>query len=184
MCPTAEATLIQLMQASLAGDTASYQRFLSLIAPFVHSIVTAKASGISREDKEDIVQDVLLAIHQKRHTWRQDKALKPWLYAITRYKIVDCFRKRGKHIHVDIEDYAESLSDTTNSDIPMASSHDLQSLVDKLSGKQALAVRAIGLEGLSITQAAKKLGMKEGTVRVNFHRGLQKLRQRSAMETS
>ena len=58
---------------------------------------------------EDIVQETLLAIHQKRHTWREDMAVRPWLYAIVRYKVVDAFRARGRRVQVPIEDFAEVL---------------------------------------------------------------------------
>ena len=35
--------------------------------------------------------------------------LRPWLYAITRYKIIDAYRKRGVAVHLPIEDYSDVL---------------------------------------------------------------------------
>ncbi len=55
------------------------------------------------------MQETLLAIHQKRHTWREDMPVRPWLYAIVRYKVVDAFRARGRRVQVPIEDFAEVL---------------------------------------------------------------------------
>ena len=41
---------------------------------------------------EDAVQDVLLAIHEKRHTYDPKRSLAPWLAAIARYKWIDRLR--------------------------------------------------------------------------------------------
>jgi DNA-directed RNA polymerase specialized sigma24 family protein len=57
------------------------------------------------EQCEDILQDVLLSIHLKRQTWREDAPIRPWLYAIARHKVVDAFRARGTRINVSIDDF-------------------------------------------------------------------------------
>src|SRR3546814_18114776 len=58
-------------------------------------------------DPEDIVQETLLAIHMKRHTWRDDAPVTPWLYAIARYKLIDAFRRRGRLVEIEIGEIAE-----------------------------------------------------------------------------
>ena len=123
-------------------------------------------------------QDILMALHLKKETWRQNEPFKPWLYAITRYKIIDAFRKRGRAHYVDIEDVAENLEDKKAHEHNEAEQNmDVQKMVAQLHGKQGDIVRAIGIEGKSITQAAQTFNMKETAVRVNFHRGLEKLRK-------
>ena len=67
------------------------------------------APGSAPDVCEDIVQETLLAIHQKRHTWREDMAVRPWLYAIVRYKVVDAFRARGRRVQLPIDDFADVL---------------------------------------------------------------------------
>jgi RNA polymerase sigma-70 factor, ECF subfamily len=51
----------------------------------------------------------------------------------------------------------------------------LTRLVSRLQGKQLAIVRAISLDGDSISGAAAKFAMSEGAVRVALHRGLRKL---------
>jgi hypothetical protein len=35
------------------------------------------------------VQEVLIALHAKRHTWKAGTPVRPWVFAITRYKVAD-----------------------------------------------------------------------------------------------
>ncbi len=169
-----EASLAQLMRDACCGDNTAYRTLLSSIAPMLRGIVNAKAGGLSGEDREDILQDVLMAIHTKKHTWRQDQPLRPWIFAITRYKIIDVLRARGKRSFVDIDDFTDIIAAEEND---TSEAMDVLTLVGQLKGKQHDVVRAIGLEGKSHSDVAAEFGMNENAVRVNFHRGLEKLRE-------
>ena len=35
--------------------------------------------------------------------------MRPWLYAIVRYKVVDAFRARGRRVQLPVEDFADVL---------------------------------------------------------------------------
>jgi len=58
------------------------------VAPVIRGIVRARGAGLGEAAGEDVVQEVLMAVHAKRHTWRENEPVQPWLYAIARYKIV------------------------------------------------------------------------------------------------
>src|SRR6201746_2059437 len=99
------------MLAAIAGNDAAYQRLLSAIAPVLRA--TARR-GLARagqpvDQSEDIVQDILLAVHLKRHTWDADAPFAPWLFAIARNKLIDALRRRGRRIFVNIDDFAETI---------------------------------------------------------------------------
>ena len=96
-----------LLRAAIAGDGRAYARFLHAVSPVLRGIVRARGSSLPPDHHEDIVQEVLIAIHAKRQTWDSAAPLLPWLYAITRYKIVDAFRRRGNRVHLPIEDFAD-----------------------------------------------------------------------------
>ena len=57
------------------------------------------------------MQETLLAIHVKRHTWRQDAPVLPWVYAIARFKLIDAFRRRGRRIEIEIDEIAETFAE-------------------------------------------------------------------------
>ena len=88
------------MRLSLAGDKQAYQRFLSGVTPHLRALTRRRIASFAgpSSDIEDVVQEVLLAIHLKRHTWDATRPLGPWLSAIVRNKLIDAFRRRGRHV--------------------------------------------------------------------------------------
>ena len=169
----------QLMRAANRGDQRAYARLLTEIAPVVRGIVRARGGALGAESGEDIVQDVMLAIHLKRQTWREDAPLRPWLYAVTRHKVIDAFRARGKRIELPVEDFAEVLPAPAAPD-PFEA-QDMERVIGQLDPRAARIVRAIGIDGDSAAETGARLGMTEGAVRVALHRALKsvaRLRER------
>lgn len=162
--------LEDLMRAANRGDTAAYHRLLRLITPALRHVVRARGAALGPENCEDILQDVLLAIHSKRHTWREDAPLRPWLYAIARHKVVDAFRARGRHVEMSIDDFAEGLAADPGPD-PMES-RDMDKVLGRLDPRAAEIVRAFGIKGETAAETAARLDMTEGAVRVALHRAL------------
>ncbi len=163
----------QLLAAANAGDARAYARFLRAVTPVVRGIIRAKGGGLGEVACEDVLQEVLLAVHLKRHTWDGGSPVRPWLYAITRYKVVDAFRARGRKIDVPIEDFADVLAAEAAPDPTEAA--DMAKMIGMLDVRSAEIVRKIGLEGASVTETGKALTMSEGAVRVALHRALKTL---------
>src|SRR6185437_12571043 len=93
-----------LMRAAISGDDTAYHRLLRAVTPVLRA---AARRGLARAGQpvdlsEDIVQDILLAVHLKRHTWDADAPFAPRLFAIARNKLIDALRRRGRRIFVDI----------------------------------------------------------------------------------
>ena len=160
-----------LMSAAIGGDAASYAEFLRMAAVLVRRLARRKLAETGVVSPEDIVQETLLAIHEKRHTWRQVEPILPWLLTIARYKVVDVYRRKGSRVFVDVDDMAELLAapEVIAAD---ANRRHVESALAGLSDGQQRVVRLIGVDGRSISETAKELGMKEPAVRVAFHRGL------------
>ena len=159
---------------ALAGDMVIYREFLQRITPVIRGVVHSKLPSFDAASVEDIVQEVLLAIHSKRQTWQQDKPLLPWIYAIARYKSIDALRGQNKNqagSDLDIDEIDEIAAPPSSLEQNM----DVQAAVDKLDGKLGNVVRAIGVEGISVQEAGVRLEMSENAVRVAFHRGLKQL---------
>lgn len=163
----------QLLAEANAGNPQAYVRFLQSVTPVLRGIVRAKGGGLGESCCEDILQEVLLAVHLKRHTWDAGAPVRPWLYAIARYKVVDAFRARGRNIDVPIEDYSDILAAEAGPDPTEAA--DMDKLIGMLDHRAAEIVRKIGLEGVSVAETGKALAMTEGAVRVALHRALKTL---------
>ena len=161
--------------AGMAGDAEAYRRFLEAVTPYLRSVAIRRCTtlGASRSDAEDIVQDVLLAVHLKRGTWDSARPIGPWLTAIVRNKVIDVSRRRGRRIDVPIDDVVNSLA------MPEASADPdvklLGRLLSQLKDNQRRIVTAISLEGATVREAAERFKMSEGAVRVALHRALQSL---------
>ena len=161
-----------LMRAAMAGDAAAYNRLLTALAPAIRSVARRGLgrAGLAIEDAEDVVQETLLAIHLKRHTWDPSMPLGPWVRAIARNKLIDVMRRRGHRGHIPIDEVMDTLASDEGEPtlLPGKLDEHLQSLPDR----QQSVVRAISLDGVSIRETAAKLKMTEGAVRVALHRGL------------
>ncbi|RUU81768.1 sigma-70 family RNA polymerase sigma factor, partial [Mesorhizobium sp. M7A.T.Ca.TU.009.01.1.2] len=156
-----EAELSRLMRAAIAGDERAYADFLHRIAALVRGFARRKIvqGGV---DPEDVVQETLLAIHVKRHTWRQDAPVLPWIYAIARFKVIDAFRRRGRRIEIDVDDIAETFAEPETETV---SERDINRALDSLSPAQRSVVSAVSVEGRSIGETAAKVGISETAVR-------------------
>lgn len=163
----------ELLRTAIAGDDAAYARFLTAITPMLRGLVRAKGAGFDPADREDIVQNILLAVHLKRGTWQPDQPLRPWLYAIARYKVVDAYRARGKRVSLPIEDFEDLLPEPEGPD--PHERQDALTTIARLDPRSADILRAAALEGESTAETGRRLNMSEGAVRVALHRALRRL---------
>ena len=89
-----EARLKALLVQGLQGDGVAYQQFLQQLSTQLRGFLRKRLFGWP-DDVEDLVQETLIAVHDKRHTWRPAEPLTPWVYAIARYKVIDLLRARA-----------------------------------------------------------------------------------------
>jgi RNA polymerase sigma-70 factor (ECF subfamily) len=173
------------MRAAMTGDAGAYRQLLVSLAPRLRAVARSRCRslGAPEDEIEDLVQEVLLTIHLKRGTWDQLRPIGPWVAAITRNKLIDVLRRRGRHITVPIEDFVDSLQAEDQS--PELPAREIDSLLARLRPQQREIVRSISLNGSSIRETADRLQMTEGAVRVTLHRALKTLAvfyRRSASE--
>jgi len=164
-----------MMKAAMAGDEGTYRRLLEEISRSVRAMARSafNRARMGDADVEDAVQETLLAIHLKRHTWDPSQKLGPWVSAIARHKIIDAMRRRGARRVEPIEAYEEFLAAPAEED-PHALS-DARKLLLTLTPRQRDIVQSISLDGQSIAATAARLSMTEVAVRVALHRALKSL---------
>jgi RNA polymerase sigma-70 factor, ECF subfamily len=165
----------ELMRASLAGDQSAYRALLTSITPYVRLVIKRSlrhGGGNSGVDVEDIVQDVLLTVHLKRHTWDTALPLSPWLGAVTRHKTIDAFRRLGRRVMVPIEDFSDVLAEPVKAEPELG---DASRMLSMLTDRDQRIVRAIKLDERTAAEVGHELGMSEGAVRVALHRALKSL---------
>jgi RNA polymerase sigma-70 factor (ECF subfamily) len=167
------------MRAERLGDSAAYEAFLKEFAGSLRRIVAIQLQRLrlGMAELEDVVQEVLIAVHARRHQWDPQRPLRPWLNAITRYKIIDASRRlrRENSGRIDFTDQEWSALFAGEGDRFERNAADIEMLISELPRREQEAVRALGLEGASAREAADRLGSSEGAVRVAFHRSLRRL---------
>lgn len=163
-----------LFVQGLEGDSEAYREFLLGLGGYLRAFLIRRLSALP-DDVEDLVQESLLAIHIKRHTYNQEQPLGAWAYAIAKYKLVDFLRGRG--IRDSLNDAVEGGNELFAHSVAeaMDAQRDIMKLLDQLPDQLRLPILHTKLEGLSVKEAARKTGMSESAIKVGVHRGLKKL---------
>jgi RNA polymerase sigma-70 factor (ECF subfamily) len=172
-----EGELKTLMLRSLDGDAAAYRLLLESMQTLLQRFFARRLAGDPAR-VEDLVQDTLLAIHDKRATFDPAQRFTAWAYALARYKLIDHYRRHRVRRHEPLEDERDLFTaDTTDTaqEATIAQA-DLARLLSRLPQRQARAIALTKLDGLTAAEAAHRLGASEGAIKVSVHRGLKALR--------
>lgn len=95
-----EGELRRLMIGGLDGDAADHARLLRLLVPLLRAFLRRRLSGAD-EDIEDLVQDIVIAVHVRRATYDRNRPFTPWLHAVARYKMGDHVRRSRRLLPID-----------------------------------------------------------------------------------
>lgn len=169
-----EGELQTLMIGGLNGDATAQRALLRALAPVLRAFFERRVHS-DAEGIEDLVQDSLIAIHTRRATYDPARPFTAWAYAVARYKMVDHFRRRKQTVPLD--DFAEILS-VASFEAASGAQIDVARLLEALPSKQAAAIRATRIDGLSVAEAAERAGISESDVKISIHRGLKTLAAR------
>jgi RNA polymerase sigma-70 factor (ECF subfamily) len=162
------------MLRGLGGDAAAHDELLRALMPVLRKFYRRRMTG-QEDEIEDLIQETLIAVHQRRATYDPRRPFVGWLFAIARYKMIDSFRRRGRFCPMDgLEEIlvAEGFEDASNARF------DVDRLLEAIPSKQAAAIRATRLEGLSTAEVASRHALGESDVKVSVHRGLKALAAR------
>jgi RNA polymerase sigma-70 factor (ECF subfamily) len=176
------------MRAERRGDGVAYERLLKDIALMLRRLVRARLArvGLSVHEAEDVVQEILIGLHTKRHTWDDTRLFLPWLYTITRYKFIDAARRLRREASHRVEITMDEMSEIFEApaeDIDR-SMLDIDRHLALLPQGQENVVRALALEGATVRATAEKLHTSEGSVRVLYHRALRRLTARARSDNA
>ena len=136
----------------------------------------ARALTRNDADVEDLVQDALLRAHERRDSFRKGADLRLWLMSILHNAFVDRVRARR----------AEQLREGTAArlaPLAMAAPQDdvvrlaqIRAAFFRLPDDQRAALHLVAIEGMSYPEAAKVLGVPQGTLMSRIARARAALR--------
>jgi RNA polymerase sigma-70 factor, ECF subfamily len=169
----------EAMRAERRGDAFAYERMLKEVATALRRSLAPRLGrvGLGAHEAEDLVQEILIGLHRKRHSWDPARPFLPWLHAITRYKLIDFTRHRRsetrRRVDLPLEDWLEIVEQPA--DEANRSMWEVDRHLAVLPAGQRKIVRAIAIEGASVRNVALGLATSEGVVRMTIHRAIGRL---------
>jgi len=165
-----------LMVSAQRGNESDYRQLLGELADVAGGFLRNRFGN--HPLVEDCVQEALMAIHQARHTYHPDRPFRAWFFAIVRYSAIDTLRKQQRRERVEGEYQraqkmlGQPVAQGAHSDERMDGS-----VLRALPRQHREVLVLTKVFGFSIAEAAKKLEISEGAVKVRVHRAVGKLRQ-------
>ena len=128
------------------------------------------------EDAEDLVQATLERALQKFHLWRSGSNMKAWLHTIMHNLRVNAVKKEAKN-HSETRQGVDldQIPDPTVAIALSPTLNDLETAMTRLSEKHREVLLLVGLEQFSYDEAARILGISNGTVMSRLHRARRQL---------
>ncbi len=133
-----------------------------------------RAQARSRQDAEDLLQDLWLRVHHARSSYRPGEPLLPWLYAIAHRVRVDHYRRHRRAWQHEVAD--ETTLTNAQAHAPAAPSN-MPALLERLPQSQRELLVMLKVSGLSLEEAARATGSTVGAVKQKAHRAYEKLRR-------
>jgi RNA polymerase sigma-70 factor (ECF subfamily) len=136
-----------------------------------------RAQARSRQDAEDLLQDLWLRVHHARATYRPGEPVLPWLYSIAHRVRIDHYRKSRRMWQHEVAD--ESLLQNAKTPIGdgLSAGASVAAMLQTLPDSQRELLLMLKVSGLSLEEAARATGSTIGAVKQKAHRAYEKLRK-------
>ncbi|NRA64840.1 MAG: sigma-70 family RNA polymerase sigma factor [Pseudobacteriovorax sp.] len=165
----------ELFLKTQKGDKKAYNQLLVEISRYVK--VCVRRSFSNEQIAEEVCQEILIAFHKAKHTYDPDKAFKPWLAAIIRFKTIDHLRRAYRKKEKEVFPASDETILDAPTNIDFDTGIDLERILKGLPEKQRKAFQLLKLKGLSVKEAAAETGWSESNVKVSAHRAYKLLRK-------
>lgn len=158
-----DARLVEDVRAERPG---AFDRLYARYARMVHGILLSR---VPHRDVEDLVQEVFLAVHRSLLTLRDPGALGSWLAMIARNRATDHLRRLPESDPLP-EEIAAAPGEGDEAAQVLDAIRELPEAY-----REPLILRLV--EGMTGPEIAERTGLTPGSVRVNLHRGMRRLRE-------
>ena len=171
-----------LLRRAQSGDPEAFERLMEPLEQLVWRVCWHYTGN--REAAEDCGQEAMIRIWRNLANYRGDCALESWVYRIAANCCMDWLRKKKRDRSVSMEPLAEQGFDpadeapgTEEQAVAKDERQRLREAVALLPDDQREAVVLTQLERVSYEEAAKVLGVSEGTVKSRVNRAKARLKE-------
>lgn len=171
----------ELMRKAQDGDDSAYRALLDELVPIIRKIVFSQRRFLTAEDREELVQEVLLSVHAVRATYEPERPFMPWLSAIVRNRLADRGRQdsRRRQVREAADDFYVTFPATTTNVQQEQTYGDAEALhqaITELPEAQRQAVDLLKLKEMSLKEASHHTGTSISALKVSVHRAMKSLR--------
>lgn len=160
---------------------AQYQEVMRTLGPSLLRV--GAVYGFKGADREEIEQDIAIAIWEALPGWNTSSSLRTYLFRVAHNTSIDRLRRAGRQVHLADGDEVENQSAPGSSPESKAMERQtlrhLQRTIETLPLLQRQVV-TLAMEDVSTEEISQILGITNNYVHVLVHRARQTLR--SAME--
>lgn len=167
----------ELLQRLSLGDETAFASIYDLYAPSLISFAGARL--ISLEEARDIIHDLFVYLWAEREHLIISHSLKAFLFATTRYRIIDHIRRNVKRReYIDkLQLLPESVDGNIDNDLDAKELHlAIEKAVDQLPPRTREIYRLSRHEHLTVAEIAGQLSISEQTVKNQLTTALSHLR--------
>ena len=133
-----------------------------------------------RAEAEDVVQDTMIRVWNKREEWTQFGSIEAYCLTVAKNLAIDRSQKKEAQ-NVELTPEMEEESEISGPYDQLVNNERLSiihRLINELPEKQRLIMQLRDIEGESYKEIAKILNLTEEQVKVNLFRARQKVKQR------
>jgi RNA polymerase sigma-70 factor, ECF subfamily len=149
----------ELLAAHVAGDRYAFGELFHRHRRQLHRL--ARLTTRTPEDAEDALQDAMLSAHRGAGSFRHDAAVGSWLHRIVVNACLDRLRRAKAHRTVPLEDVYPVADRSAQVETAIV----VQRALSRLPIEQRAAIVAVDMQGYSVADTARLLGIPEGTVK-------------------
>jgi RNA polymerase sigma-70 factor, ECF subfamily len=186
-----EASDTQLVARAKAGELDAFEALTNRYEQRVYSLALRMLRH--EQDAEDVTQQTFLSALESLRGFRGDATFSTWLLRIATHAALKVIRKRKGLDMVSLEEatepaeeyesipHPEYIADWRQSPERLVQENEVRRLLDealaKLDEKHRLVFLLRDVEGLSVQETARALGLSEGNTKVRLLRARLQLRE-------
>lgn len=171
-----------LLRRAQSGDPGAFEELITPLEQLVWRVCWHYTG--QRETAEDCAQEAMLRIWRNLSSYRGECALESWVYRIAANCCMDWLRKKKRDRSVSIEpmteqgfDPADASPGTEEQAVTRDERQRLREAIAQLPEDQREALILTQLEKIPYEEAARSLGVSEGTIKSRVNRAKARLKE-------
>ena len=172
----------EIINSVLGGNQAQYAHLVKRYQNFVFTIVLRYTT--SREDAEEIAQDVFVKAYRSLADFRGESKFSTWLYTIVTTTCITFLRKKKVPVHSLDNEHIFEVADNQNATFranqveQKSKAQAINEAIKLLSVDDARIITLFYQAEQSLEEIGRIIGVDPNTAKVKLHRARQRLKEK------